>query len=166
MKKVFLMLFLATFAIGSAIAQSATTAGINTNEVIVVNPLEASMDVEFIGAYGDASTGRVSVIFRVRNKTNHDKANFGGGVPAQTAAFDPRGKTYFMPDKVSSAFVDVPNGIWVEIRLDERRLSFSNVPETTKSFELINVATVIGNSSARGMVQFRSVPIQWGVVPE
>ena len=192
MKKVVVMIVLAVFTVGAVMAQNDSVpenaktekqekkkggfssflkkvgeqaTGINmTDEPFTVNPLSAVIDVEFTGAYGDASTGLVSLVFKVKNKTYETRASFGGSLD-KTAAFDKNGKTYKPYNSASTGF-DAPKGIWVEIRLEGKyKGALENVPETLEAFELINVYCYI-NANNRGLIEFRNIPIQWGVVPE
>ena len=196
MKKLLLMLLLATFvASGSVIAQNNDNAkskkekkekkekspskfgafitrtgeratGINmTNEPFVVNPSSMSFDVEFVGAYGISSTGHVTIIFKVKNKTNYTGASFGGSTnnAGKTVAFDVKGKTYGTGTVGSKTF-DVAKGIWTEIVLEGLR-GFEKVPSTLNAFELINMSYYF-DSKVQGLMEFRNIPIQWDVVPE
>ena len=186
MKKLVVMTILAVFTAGAAMAQNDSvpadgkkkggfgsfvkrvgeqTTGINmTDEPFVVNPLKSAIEVEFVGAYGDASTGVVSLVFKVKNKTNATFVLCGGNT-YQTAAFDVKGKTYKTNLSVGPNF-DAPKGIWAEIAMvGKSKGAFVDVPETLAAFELIKMyCQVDGNN--KGLIEFRNIPIQWGVVPE
>lgn len=188
MKKLIVMAVLAVFTAGSVMAQNDSVpaegkkkgsfgsfikkmgeraTGINmTDEPFVVNPLKSAIDVEFVGAYGDASTGEVSLVFKVKNKTYVSRASFGGSVGStgNTTAFDSKGKSYSQERGCPS--FEVPKGIWVEIRCEGKyNGAFQNVPETLEAFELVKMSVYI-DANNRGMIEFRNIPIQWGVVPE
>jgi len=189
MKKLIVMTILAVFAVGSVMAQNDSvqadgqkkggfgsaikkfgekTTGVNmTNEPFIVNPLKSAVDVEFVGAYGDAVTGYVSLVFKVKNKTYEKKVSCGASIGGNgaTAAFDTKGKTY-KPYSSNAVTVDAPKDIWVEVRLEGQfKGGFKDVPETLAAFELINVSCYV-NAGNRGLIEFRNIPIQWGVVPE
>lgn len=135
--------------------------GINmTNEPFIVNPLSSSCDVELVGAYGNTA-GTVSLVFRIKNKTD-EKANFGGS-SYKTEAYDAKGKVYKQSIGYNRSY-DTPKGLWVEVRMDGD-YAFSNVPVGLASLELINVYCFL-NRNTTGMIEFRNIPIQWGVDPE
>ncbi len=186
MKKVILMLVIAMFTAGSVVAQNDSipgdgkkkggkfssfikrtgerATGINmTDEPFVVNPLKSAVEVEFVGAYGDPSTGKVSVVFKVMNKTYAKTMNFGGSLN-RTAAFDKSGKTYKPYNSQGPIGEDTPKGIWIEVRCVGGD-AFSDVPETLAAFELINMYCYV-DANNRGLIEFRNIPIQWGVAPE
>ncbi len=187
MKKVILMTILAIFTAGSIMAQNDSVpeegkkkggkfgsfikkageraTGINmTDEPFVVNPLKSAVDVEFVGAYGDPATGEVSIVFKVMNKTYSKAMTFGGNLD-KTAAFDKSGKTY-TTNLSKGQYLDAPKGIWTEIQLvGKSKGAFLNVPESLAAFELINMYCYV-DANNRGLIEFRNIPIQWGVVPE
>jgi hypothetical protein len=193
MKKVLLMLFLATFVASScAVAQNTSNAetkkeekekkpskigsfikkageqatGLNlTDEPFIVNPNSMDFDAEFVGAYGNSGTGNVTIIFKVKNKTSAASAAFGGstGGKGNTTAFDTKGKTYSAYSGDSKRY-DTAKGIWTEVTLDGK-YSFEKVPSDLKAFELINMSFYF-DAKVRGILEFRNIPIQWDVVPE
>ena len=131
---------------------------IMSNGVSIVNPFREFIDVEFVGAYGDSSTGNVTFIFKARNKTDETRANFGGG--NRSAAFDRQGKSYAPHLGADSKMINTPKNIWVEIRLDGFA-AFQKVPDTVAMFNLVKVNIHIGAN--RGDIEFRDIPILWNV---
>ena len=184
MRKIILLIALAVLTAGSMIAQNDTTSnkkekgkfgsfmrklgetstGINmTDEPFIVNPLRSSIDVEFVGAYGDPSTGGVTIVIKVKNKTYEKYTGFGG-YDALTA-FDKNGKTY-KGGSATEKELDTPKDLWVEVKLDGYH-KIQKVPESLAAFELINLNCKIARkSSLSGTIELRNIPIQWGVTPE
>jgi hypothetical protein len=194
MKKYILLFTLATFAAGGAMAQTLTdstevkkekvkkekkkskfcsfvkkvgetTTGINmTDEPFIINPNSADFDAEFAGAYGNSSTGKVSIVFKVKNKTYAAQASFGGSTSGngRTVAFDVKGKNYYQYNSGSKGYA-VAKGIWTEVMLDGKD-AFENVPSELQAFELIKMSFYF-DAKVRGMLEFRNIPIQWDVAP-
>ena len=126
----------------------------------VVNPLESSMEVVFVGAYGDKSTGKVQVIFKAKNKTYEKTSSFG---MYSFAAFDKNGKTY-SPQYDGYYTFETPKDLWVQIRLSNHGTYLEKVPETVTALVLINVYCNVDGK--KGDIEFRNIPVQWGVAPE
>lgn len=183
MKQKILFIALALFLVGNVNAQSDTTSqkkekekgkfgsfmrkvgeqttGINmTDEPFIVNPLKSAIEIKFVGAYGDPTTGKVMVVIKAKNKTYESNATFGSGAD-KSAAFDKKGKTYKAGEWVGKSY-DTPKDLWVEVNIEN---AIREVPNTLDAFELINMYCYL-NANNRGLIELRNIPIQWGVMPE
>jgi hypothetical protein len=154
---------------GSFIRKAGEVAtGINmTDEVFIVNPNPTDLKVEFVKAWGDPSTGRVSVRFKVRPaKVEYNSGTFGGNTSGngKTIAIGADGKTYDVYDGAAYESVALTQGVFSEVTLTGR-CAFKNVQPSLASMEVMKISFYL-TAGTRGLLEFRNVPIDWNPDPE
>jgi hypothetical protein len=195
MRKIILLAVLATFTVGSVMAQTESkndsvpaktektekkkskfgsflkkvgekTTGINmTDEPFIVNPNPAAFDAEFIGAYGNSAEGRVTIAFRVKTKIVVSQASFGGSVGGTGESI-----AYDTKGKTFKQHSGDP------VRVDAAKGVWTEVKLDgfKSSFENVPAdlkafelikVSFYFSAKDRGILELRNIPIQWDATP-
>jgi hypothetical protein len=178
MKKNILLMTLALFLAGSAIAQNDTvkekkapgkfgsfirkagevTTGINmSDEIFIRTPFKMYADVVFVGCYGNSATNTVKFIFTVKSKSIKFKDACLVCRFDKNRAYDVKGNFYYLTGLPKSAG-GYPEGVLVR-----RELVFDKIPSSLTHFELINLDWRYDTSEGLEGFEFRNIPIQWDV---
>ncbi len=135
----------------------------------MINPLDKVMDVELVGCYGIGKTvnfGDVYLVLKVKMNIVDSGISLGNSVgrAGKSMALDADGNQYFINQDAS---VDVAEGMFIRVNLNDQkyRQYFANVPKKVTTLPLIKLGFYI-DAGNREFLEFRDVPIQWGVDPD
>ena len=151
--------------------QTATADGVKettlANGVTMQNPLSGVVDFELVGVYAKSTSlnyGYAYVVLKVKMIANKSSIGLGGGINSSTAlAVDQDGNAYKM-GTMGQFTKSVTEGIAVKIILNEKDACFLDVKKTAKTFQMLRFGVFV-DSSNKGMLTFKNVPIQWDVEP-
>jgi hypothetical protein len=135
----------------------------------LINPLHKVMDVELVGCYGISKTvnfGDVYLVLKVKMNTVVSRIGIGNsaGRAGKAMAVDSDGNQYFIGNDASANVVE---GMFVRINLNDQKYKqyFENVPKKVTTLPLIKLGFYV-DAGNREFLEFRDVPIQWGVDPD
>jgi len=174
MKRVIVMIILAVFTAGAAMAQNDSvpadgkkkggfgsfvkrigeqTTGINmSDETFAVLPARAKqlIGVEVVSCIGDSKSGDVLLILAVKAKQNNVKTNLGkscgNGNQKCITGYDTKGKTFEgkAVGSFSEVFADKENPVGIPVQYE---FNFSSVPSTLKAIEVVHVEFAISGAA-------------------
>lgn len=136
-----------------------------TDKTQGANPLADLVDIELVAAKGDtvsANYGSVTLVIKVKAKTNQPQIRFGSVNNAPMMAVSADGTVYKPELNLNGVYPkDVVEGAYVTIPLDDSDMIFENVKLGTPMFSVVKFGVMV-DAAHKGMVTFDNVPIHWG----
>lgn len=137
------------------------------NGIVVSNPLAEAMEIVPVGLYGVSTSenfGNCYLVIKVKMLLPESKASFGSVGYERMIAVDPNGKT-FTVDAGGSYPHETPEGIMVNVLLNENDLMFEGVKKSVTEMQMVKFGAYV-DYNTKGYVTLRNVPIFWDQAPE
>lgn len=138
-----------------------------SNGITIANPLAEAMEIVPVGLYGVSTSenfGNCYLVIKVKMLLPESKANFGSVGSERMMAVDPGGKT-FVVDAGGSYPHETPEGIMVNVPLNENGLQFEGVKKSVTEMQMVKFGVYV-DYNTKGYVTMRNVPIFWDQSPE
>ncbi len=137
------------------------------NGITISNPLAEVMEIVPVGLYGMSTSenfGNCYLVLKVKMLLPESKTNFGSVGSERMMAVDTNGKTYIV-DAGGSYPHETPEGIMVNVALNENGLMFEGVKKNVSTMQMVKFGVYI-DFKTKGYVTLRNVPIFWDKSPE
>lgn len=148
-------------------AAKGTTTSALDNGIAISNPLAEVMEIVPVGLYGVSKSenfGDCYLMIKVKMLLPEPKANFGSVGSERMIAVDTNGKTYTV-DAGGAYPHETPEGIMVNIPMNEKDLMFENVKKSVAEMQMVKFGVYV-DFKTKGYVTLRNVPIFWDQSPE
>lgn len=152
-------------------SEDAASEGVQTlssSGIIISNPVSSFIEIEPIGLYGVSKSenfGDAYLVLKVKNLIPKDVTRFGSRVQNQNMiAVDQNGKVYNV-DTSGQYGYDTPEGIMVNVVLDEPGLMFTDIRKDVDMMQQVKFG-VFTDAQHQGNVTLNNVPIFWDQTPE
>ena len=137
------------------------------NGISISNPLSSAMEIVPVGLYGTSTSenyGNCYLVIKVKMLLPESKSSFGSVGSERMMAVGPDGKTYQVDAGGSYPF-QTPEGIMVNVAMDEKDLKFEGVKKSVTEMQMVKFGAYV-DYNTKGYVTLRNVPIFWDETPE
>lgn len=137
------------------------------NGITIANPLAEVIEIVPVGLYGMSTSenfGNCYLVLKVKMLLPESKTSFGSVGSERMMAVDTNGKTYTV-DAGGSYPHETPEGIMVNVTLNENDLMFEGVKKSVSEMQMVKFGVYI-DYNTKGYVTLRNVPIFWDKSPE